>query len=250
MTLDVAGVFRDAWRMWKRDRDLLLGVAGLFVFLPQLALLLLVPDPIAMPASGADADAIRAWFDQSIQWYSDNGAAIVAADACALFGSLTILILYLSGGERPDLRAALGRAVLLLPRYLFAALLVLIPVSFGLLLILPGIYLQGRLLLVGPALVAEQPLAAIGAVRRSVALSRGLALLMSGLACIMLFGGQVLAAPFIGLGDALDGAPRANPVVALLLGSGAAAALTFAALATILIRVALYRRLIASSRGI
>ena len=48
---------------------------------------------------------------------------------------------------------------------------------------------------------------------------------------------------------ALDGAPMANPVVATMLDFGSAAGLTAGALASILIEIALYRRL-AASKGI
>ena len=55
--------------------------------------------------------------------------------------------------------------------------------------------------------------------------------------------------PFIAIGKGFGGAPMANPVVAGLLDLAAAAGVTIALLGTILIQVALYRRL-RSSRGI
>ncbi|MDB5707149.1 MAG: hypothetical protein JWN66_4265 [Sphingomonas bacterium] len=250
MKLDMAGVLSDAWRMWKRDHDLLIRVAGLFFFLPQFALLLLVTPAPQKIAAGADEQAMRAWLQTVMDWYGANGAGLVAAAAFALFGALTVMVLYLDR-SRPDLRGALGAALRLLPAYLFTAFLVLIPVWLGLaLFIVPGIYAQGRLLLAGPALVAEPEKGATGAVARSMTLTRGHWLVLGAIACFVLFGGNILAAPFIALGTTLDGAPIANPVAAALLNAGAAVAMTVAALATILVRIALYRRLAQPSSGI
>ena len=248
MTVDLTGAFADAWAMWKRDRELLLAIAGLFLFLPQLALLLLVPEAPGMPPAGSAEATIATWIDQTIAWYGDHGLALIAANLLALFGGVTVLVLYL-GGARPDLKAALGMAAALLPRYILAGLLALVPVMLGMILIVPGIYAQGRLMLVGPALVAERPLPAVDAIRRSINLTYRRGLAMFALACLILFGGQFLALPFLALGGTLDGAPVANPVSALLIDACAAAALAAAALATVLLRIAVYRRLLESSRG-
>ena len=62
-----------------------------------------------------------------------------------------------------------------------------LPVNFGaLLLLIPGLYLKGRLLPVGPAFVAERPLGTLAAWRRSFALTRGHGLVLMALATIPL----------------------------------------------------------------
>jgi hypothetical protein len=124
------------------------------------------------------------------------------------------------------------------------ALLVTLPVNFGaLLLLIPGLYLKGRLLPVGPAFVAERPLGTIAAWRRSFALTRGHGLVLMALATVPLLAGDVLAVPFDAIGQALNGAPMANPVVAAVLDLCSGAARTVGTVAAILIEIALYRRL-------
>lgn len=248
MSLDVIGVFKDAWRLWKRDHDLLIGVAGFFLFVPQLALKLFVAMPPDLP-SPIDEAKFRAWLDAVESWSSQYSLFVILFSLITLFGSVAVFTLYLDP-ERPDARRALVRALRLAPRFLLLTILVAVPVQIGLLLLfLPGFYLQGRLLIALPALVAEQPVGAGRSMARSFALTRGHGMVLAGFACITLLAGDLLSRPFMALGRSLDGAPMANPVVAGLLDLAAAAGVTIALLGTILIQVALYRRL-TSSRGI
>lgn len=250
MIADLAAAVADIRRMWARDRDILMAIGGLFFFLPQFALLLLVTPAPKRVADATDQAAALEWLQAMVDWYQANGLGLIAATAMALVGALTLLVLYLETG-RPDVRGALGSALRLLPSYLLTALLVTIPIWFGLaLFIVPGIYAQARLLLAGPALVAERGIGAVAAVRRSVELTRGRGVVLSALACFILFGGNILAAPFLALGTTLDGAPIANPVAAALLDAGASLAMAVTALVSILIRIALYRRLTQPNRGI
>ena len=53
--LRASTIYADAWAAWRRDWPVLTAVAGMFVFLPQLALLLLVPDlPDVSTVTSAD----------------------------------------------------------------------------------------------------------------------------------------------------------------------------------------------------
>jgi hypothetical protein len=247
MTFDVAGVLADAWQMWKRDRELLLAVAGLFLFLPNLTLELLVPPPPAQTGSGTDMAAFKSWLTDVAAWWSHYGPLVSVIGLVAMFGTLMIFTLYLDP-RRPNVRVALVRTLTLSPRYLLAMFFVSLAVGIGfVLLILPGIYALGRLMLTVPSLVADRSRGVLGAIERSLVLTAGNGLVLAGFACITLFSGAVLSAPFRALGKAMDGAPMANPVVAVLLDSGAAAGAAAGVLAAILIQVALYRRLAASN---
>ncbi len=253
MTLNGASVLRDVWRMWKQDRQLLLGVAGLLLFVPQFgSLLFMQPQPV-FPGFEADEAKLQAYVQASRAWTMSYGVGMLAAAIIVLLGTLTLLLLYLDR-RRPDVKGALLAALPVLPRYLLAFLLVSIPLALALqivpLLILPALYLEGRLLLAIPALVAERPLSVVGALRRSWALTRGNGLVLAGMACITFFAGPIMALPFSVLGSTLNGAPLANPVVAAILDAGAAAGLTVGALAGALIQVLLYRRLAQPIRGI
>jgi hypothetical protein len=253
MTLNVAGMLADAWKIAKRDRDPLLGVAGLFLFVPQFGSLLLMQPQPPFPDFEAQEAKLQAYVEASQRWTLTFGLGMLLAAIFVVLGMLVLTLLYLDP-RRPDVKAALGAALRLLPRVLLASLLISMPLALSLqvmpLLILPALYLEGRLLLVIPVLVAARPLSVAGAVRRSWALTRGHGLVLAGVACITFFGGPILASPFAILGKSLDGAPLANPVVAAILDGAAAAGLTIGGIAAVLIQVLLYRRLSPSSRGI
>lgn len=255
MKLNVSRALNTAWTMWRTDWDLLLRVAGLFVFLPQFAALLLVPIAPGLPEGDSSEAAVRTWVEAFTTWFGAYGPWLFAAEVITLFGSLVLLSLYL-GTNRPPLGAALAGALRLFPRYLLAALIVSLPVglfllpAIGFVLVLPALYLFGRLLLTGAVIAAEQPIGAVAALQRSARLTRGNGLVMMGISGMMLFGGQLAAWPFVTAGHALDGAPLANPVAAALLDALASAALTAALIAAALLRVTLYREAIAINREV
>lgn len=241
MPIAVQPVLRDAWGLFRRDRDWLLRVAGPFLFLPAFALALLVPSaPVALLNGGGSSEAeALARAARLAAWMRAHGGWHLLANALALFGAAALQSAYLDG-RAPDIRAALARAGTLLPRYLVAMLLVAIPTGAGLYLwVLPGLYVMGRTLLVGPVLVGERPVSALGAVVRAFALTRGAGLPMMALASAGVLGGLVLAQPFA----ALDQAAGRSVAAAVVAAAGLAAASTLAAIAQVLIAVSVYRRL-------
>jgi hypothetical protein len=247
MKLDAAGVLADAWAMAKRDRDVLIGVAGVFLLVPQIAQSMFVDPTPALPASGSDTAVWQVWLDAVTLWSKHNDLLVLALALTSVFGTLALFILY-ADRARPEVATALRQALALLPRYALLALLVTFPVNVGtILLLIPGLYLKGRLMTVGPVFVAERPLGAVAAWRRSFALTRGHGLVLMALACVPLLAGDLLALPFEAIGHALGGAPMANPAVAAVIDCCTGLARTVATVAAILIEVALYRRL---SRGI
>lgn len=238
--LDVGAVLREAWAMAKRDREVLIGVAGLLLFVPQAALAMFVARPPALPAN---ADQMAAWLLTVQAWSRLYSLPVIALSIVSLFGVATVLLLYLDRAQ-PTAQEALLRALALLPRVVLLSLLMSFPVSVGtLLLFLPGLYLQGRLLLALPLLLATPSIGVIAAFTRSFALTRGHGLMLLGLACIAVLLGDLLALPFRSIGAALQGAPMANPVVAAVLQLGAAAGVTIGMITTLLIQIGLYRRL-------
>ena len=255
MTIDWAAVFADAWERWKRDRQLLLPLAGLFLFLPQFAFYLLASPLPDLPASaGDDVQALLAPGSPLVVWMTHNAPGMLASVLVMAFGSVAVLTLYLDEGGGHTLGGALRRALTLYPRYLLAMIVAgmpAAPVELGLLvLVIPCLYLLGRLMLTGAALAAERPIGVGAAIARSFALTRRRGLVMMGLAALALIVAMLAPAPFRLLRDSLQGAGGANPVavaIAEALGSGLAAAV---ALATALVQVSLYRRLSAASSGI
>ncbi|MFA6122464.1 MAG: hypothetical protein WCS75_06455 [Sphingomonas sp.] len=241
MKLDVAGVLRDAWAMAKRDVEVLVGVAGLFLFVPDLAQAMYVALPPDLPDFGDEA-AADLWLKQIGIWSQHYELLVIVLGLLSLFGTLALFLLY-ADRARPTVAGALARGGALLPHYLLLALIVTVPVSIGAVLVFPGLYLKGRLMPVAPVFVAERPIGVFAAWHRSFALTRGNGLVLMGLAFVPLLGGRLIALPFALLGKALDGAPMANPVMAALLDAGMAGGHTIGTVAAVLIEIALYRRL-------
>lgn len=245
-TLDAGGVLRDAWELAKEDRAVLSGVAGLLLFVPQLALLLFPIDLPVAPAWGADPAVTQAYADVAQAWLARHALPLLAVLVLTEAAPIAITLLYVDR-RRLDVAGAL----LATPSLFFPALLarlVASPIALSLyaapLLVLLAAYLQGRLLLVLPALLAERPLSVLGAVRRSWSLTRGHGLAMAGLACIVVLAGLVVSTPVRWLGLVFGGAPLANPVVALVLHGASALVLVAGIVFGLLIQVAAYRRLI------
>ena len=245
MTLNVMGVLRDAWAMAKRDRDVLIALAGLLIFVPQYGLLLFLGPQPEFPGFEADAAALKLYNDASTLWMTTYGPGVLLAAFLVVIGQIAITALYVDR-SRPDVMTALRRAPLLF----FPALLVVTiasPLGLSLqtvpLLILPAAYLEGRLLLTMPILLGERPTSALRAVAASWRRTAGHGLVAAGLACFTVVGGRAVALLFLALGEVWGRAPMQNPFVMALIDGGAALGATLGAVATFLVQVALYRRL-------
>ncbi|HEX7656527.1 MAG TPA: hypothetical protein VF404_05980 [Sphingomonas sp.] len=254
MTIHWSGVFSDAWRCWRRDRALLWPLAGAFLFLPQFAFYLLAaPFPALTPEQASDTAALIAPGSPLMDWATHNAPGMLASVLFMAFGTLAVLCLYL-GGASSTPGTALRQAVPLFPRYLLAAIVAGLPAGpielMLLILVIPCLYLLGRMMLVGPVIVAERPIGVGRAVVRSFALTRRRGLLTMGLAALAMIAAMIAPAPFRLMRDSLQAADMVNPVavaIAEAIGSLVAAAV---ALATVLVEIALYRRLAGSSSGI
>lgn len=253
MTLDPAAVLRNGWALWRRDRSILAPLSGLLFFVPQWAVLLLVPEVPRMAAQPGGAEALNAWADALSAWFAAHGALYGAAMALAQFGTLAIAALYLAS-PTPDVGGALARALRRLPRFLLAGILVSLPLGVlallalslpgGLLLALaPILYVLGRTSLVGPVIAAEQGAGAVAAIVRSWALTRGrgiaIALLVSGVMVV----GQLASSVIVAIDHVLKGTGLGNPVTLAAVDAGAATVTWASALALALLEVILYRRL-------
>lgn len=248
MKISLGGVLAGAWKLARRDAEVLLPVAALFLFLPTLAMLLLMPAPPLAPGSGASEEQLALFVQAYGDWLVANAPAFGAGAAFALMGSATLCSFYLDA-QAQNLGEALAGAVALLPRFVLAGLIVGIPIFVGAwLLVVPGLYVMGRTMLAGPVLVAERPVPALGAALASLRLTRGNGLVLTALSAVLLLAGQLLPLPFLAMVQALGEAEAANPVAVALLSVAAAMCSAAAALATILARVWLYRALAISGR--
>ncbi|CAN5309397.1 hypothetical protein BH10PSE14_BH10PSE14_39920 [soil metagenome] len=253
MTIDIRGVFLDAWAMWRRDRGILLAIAGFFLFMPQLAVYLFGPDQAAIVAAADGAG--KSGTDAQVQAMAEilaRYAPLLLANVMAnLFGTLAVLMIYFDRDGR-DVGGTLLAALRRLPAYFVLALVVDVTATLGFhfeyVLLIPCFYLVGRMLLAGP-IFADAGVGPIDAIVRSFRMTRGRGLVLAGFATLIILAGILLPLPAIMLGNVLDRAPLANPVSGLIIDSVAAAMTTTTMLGSILVRVALYRR-IGASRGI
>lgn len=245
------GVLRDAWALFRRDADLLVRIASAFLFVPQLALLMIVPPmpEIALTPEMGEAEQ-RALAQVLAGWIAANGGWYLIATVLVHFGSLVLLSLYLRG-DRPDVKAAMQGAVRQFPRFLLAMIITGLPLGIGLywaVLLVPALYLLGRLMLTGPILADRRGGGRRGvraAIGRSWRLTNGNGLVLAGLVSLTVIGGVLLGAPFMLMDKALR-ADAPNPIVIALADIGGAAAVAAMLLAAILIQVATYRRLAAN----
>ncbi|MDB5695849.1 MAG: hypothetical protein JWN21_1392 [Sphingomonas bacterium] len=248
MRLRATHVVADALILFRRDRELLLGLAGPFWFLPAFALALLVPTAPGMPEGArAGTPEATAWVEALAQWVATQGHWFMLAAGIGGWGTATLYALYLDR-SRPDLRAALRMGARLWPRFMLLSLLVGLMAVGGLALwILPGLYILGRFLPAGPALVAERPLGALNAVGRGFALTRGTGLPLMGVTAAISGLSWFAPQPLLSLDAWLRAQPGgANPLALATVDALAAAVTTLAALASALLAVAAYRRLTSS----
>ena len=253
MTFDLAAVLRHGWGLWRRDRVVLAPLSGLLVFVPQWAVLLLVPEAPRIGDNPDQPAAMAAWSDALSAWMAAHGGWYVAAMVLAQYTTVAVAALYLA---RPasDVGGALIRALRVLLRYILAGLVVALPLAavawaalslpLGILLAMPPIfYVLGRSCLVAPVIVAEPGRGVWAALGRSWALTRGrgfgVAVLVGGITAA----GQLVASVVVGIDHVLKLGGMGNPVTLAIVDASAAGATWASALALALVQVVLYRRL-------
>ena len=247
MRITLAALLSDAWALFRREADLLLRVAGLFLFVPTYALLLLV-GPLPMPDPEiADTQArAQAWMDRLDVWVGDYGLGSVGAYAITYFGTALILCLLLDR-SRPTVGEAFRRTGVMFPRFLLAMVVVSIPSGAGMyLLLLPGLWLMSRFMLAGPILFAEAPVGAMAAVARSWRMTRRAQWSLLGAIVTVYLGAMLAGQPFMLLarwlgGTAAEGGGQ-NPLGVAIVHALAAGVAMLAQIAGALVAVAAYRR--------
>lgn len=236
MTLSFTGVFADAGAMWRSERGVLLRVAAVFLFLPSLAGQFFLPPPDL-----AKADSREAMADAIMAWFGSNGGWFVLELVVITYGAGVLLVLLLERA-RPTVREALVRGLRLLPSLLIAWTCVLFLVSLGsMLLIVVAFYVGGRLLLVGPVVVAEPGRGPLLALVDGIRLSAWRGWMLSAVAVLTVAAGQ--AAQFVPgtLIAALIAAGNAQPLLLAPLEILSAAAAAAGWLALVLVQAAAYR---------
>ena len=165
---DMGAAWDDTLQLLKSHTALVGTIAGVFLFLPALAFAWFGPIPIEPPA-GADFDQVMATFRESFRQMIPGQVVIALA---TMIGSVAILRLWLSR-TGVSVGEALTFGLMLFPTMLVAQILSGIGIGIGfILLIIPGLYLIGRLALVAPAIADRAIYNPIEAIRTSWDLTR------------------------------------------------------------------------------
>ncbi|QDX26334.1 hypothetical protein FPZ54_10070 [Sphingomonas suaedae] len=243
MKLSLGGALADAATLWRTDRDLLLRIAGLFLFVPVLGFLFLASG-IQLP-EGGDREQVRGALNG---FFAANLAWMALIIVLSEFGSLAILNLYLRRGE--TVGALLSATLLRLVPYFLIGVMVNALVQLGAyFFVVPAIYVFGRTCLMTIAYAAEPEQGAWSAIARGFALSEKngwkIGLFMAGL---MLFIGAALLSIALAIG-LLAPITGSSQLAGALLLAPLALAITAAWVFFALVRIALYRRLGGSING-
>jgi len=187
MKLDMGAAWNTATSLIGRNRDVVLVVAGVFFFLPSLAVSLIVPEAAAMPiAESADTEAMMSAL---MSLYADYWWAILPSGIAQAIGTLALLIL-LTDRAKPTVGEALKRGALSFPSFFVANLLlafaIAIPVALAqvasplaIFLVAPiAIYLAIKFSLIMPAIAIDRIVNPLGALARSWQLTKGNSLLL------------------------------------------------------------------------
>lgn len=184
--LELSGIWAATVAAVRRDRDILVAVAGAFIFLPRILLNRVIGDatPEQLMAEGRALQSALLLAPFLILW---------------VFAQLAIIMLFLGGrqGRGVSVGETLRGSLALLVPAVIASLLQGIAVFFGLLLfILPGFYLMARLSLVVPTL-ATRTRDPMEALRHSWQLTTGNGMRIL-LILVMLFIGLLLVGVVLG----------------------------------------------------
>jgi hypothetical protein len=241
MTRSFAGVLAAAWRLFRRDRDLVLRVVGPLVFFPAFAAQLLCDPVPGLPAEPRDPVAMQAWMDAVVAWGQGNALGYFLSDLIGIYG-LAVLAILLAAPSRPTVGEAMRGAGQRLLSFALLSLLVAIPVGLGLwLFVLPGLYAQARFAAAIPALAAAPGEGMGAAITRSLQRTRGWGLPLTGAIVTLFLAQWVVAVPLLSADEWVRQPANLNPPVLALIDAGLAAAATVFHLGVLLIGVVAYR---------
>ena len=179
-------VWDDALRLTRTHWVALVAIAGVFNFFPVLLVNHFVPWPEPAPEvePGQALAIMGAFLRANLIWF-------VLQSFVIMIGSAAMLRLVFA--RNVTVGGALIFGAMLLPVYSIMLLLTNFAVLIGLvLLIVPGLYLYGRLFPAGAVMVAEERRHPIEAIRRSWAITEGHGWLIVALYILVALAGGVL----------------------------------------------------------
>jgi hypothetical protein len=254
MRVRASTILRDAWAAWRADWAVLTSIAGTFLFLPQLAVLLLVPpfpDLSKVTSTDPDDPALRAAAAKIAEWLVTYAPWQVGAMLLATFGQFAMIAWYLLP-DQPSVGRALAAALRLLPRMVLASLawslplgllaIVLLQMALPFLIFPIFALVLARTLLVGPALVAERPIGAFAAIGRSFRATQGQMMMLASVILGVVIAQYLLAMPLVAADQWME-VHAPNPIARAIVDAGTAIVAMVGGVAMALIQVAAWRKL-------
>lgn len=242
MSPNFVRLLADAWGIFRREADLILRLAGPFVFLPALAVQLLADPMPPLPAEPGNEAAMEAWLNAVSVWGQGNALWYVLADLVGMVGLAAIALLLLSAG-RLTVGESLHIALRRLGRFVLLNLLVAIPVGLGLwMFVLPGLYLQARLIAAMPVVAAEPQQSASRAVARSWRLTMPASWGILGAVVALFLAQWLFVSPLFSADSWLRQPDHDNPFLIALVTMLLTAAGAIYNVALLLIGIVIYRR--------
>ena len=229
-------VWADLVSMARTNASVLSVLAGVFLLLPNFAQLLFAPPP---EFEHFDLNAVKAMND----YIRENIVVLILCNLPVWLGSAAILALLLDPRRLTVGEALTGSLALLISVILLNWITQFAIYGGFVLLILPGIYLVGRLAAAAPAQMAERLRNPITALKRSLELTRGNGWRIAGLVLLIAVVATIFTAAInfvLGIVVTLLVPASALPASAALLRSVLGAA---TALLILLLGAAIYRQL-------
>jgi hypothetical protein len=184
MGFSYSEIWDDAVRLLKANAALLAAIAGVFLLLPDLLIAHFFPQPRA--EDPAQMGRLM------LAWFRDNSGVLMLGTLINAVGALAMLLLLLDP-RRPTVGGAIAAVPPLILSFFVASILSNLMIVGGMfLLIVPGLYLIGRLSPVGAAIAAERIANPIAAIRRGFALTRGRGWGLLGLLTVIVVAGLVV----------------------------------------------------------
>lgn len=192
MKFSYSAVWADVVALLRSHLPLIATIAGVFIFLPGLLVGYFLPQP-----ETADMARIgQLWGEYlSLNWHW-----LLLNGLIGMIGALAILLLLFA--RDISVGGAIAAALALLPSYFIAALLSSVAIGIGfVLLIVPGLYLLGRLGPLNAVVAAETHRNPIAAIKRCLELTKGHGWAVVGLIILV----AIAAAIVVGVATTLIG---------------------------------------------
>lgn len=222
MNFSYSAVWDDTVALTRRHGPLLAAIAGVFIFLPALLFsVYLKPDE-------PQTQDFNQMLELLMQWYRAAAPWLLLQGLVSMIGMAAMLRLVFA--PETTVGSALVFAITLLPFYFLMTLGSGLIICAGLIfLIVPGLYLYGRLAPAGAIMVAEKRRGPVDVIQRSFGLTKGHGWAILGLIVIITIVGAVsvgVAASLLGIVFHLAAGPDLGELLTTIVSSALSAAFT------------------------